>query len=49
MSDLKGFTGKREITVAEAMNQIDKNACGILFITDDDGKLAGCITDGDVR
>ena len=49
MSDLKGFTGKREITVAEAMNQIDKNACGILFITDDDGKLVGCITDGDIR
>lgn len=36
-------------TVVEAMQKIDKNARGILFIADDEKKLLGVITDGDIR
>jgi dTDP-glucose pyrophosphorylase len=33
----------------DAMNLIDKNGKGIVFIVDDSMHLLGCITDGDVR
>ena len=49
MDDMNVFFGKQTLTVSEAMQHIDKNACGILFLTDDNNKLLGCITDGDVR
>ncbi len=49
MDNIEQFLGKRDLTVSEAMQKIDKNACGILFITDENQKLLGCITDGDVR
>lgn len=31
------------------MKAIDDNGNGIVFLTDKDGKLSGCITDGDIR
>ena len=37
------------ITIVEAMAQIDANARGILFLTDEMGALCGCVTDGDIR
>lgn len=37
------------MTVSEAMQKIDANTCGILMISDGDGKLVGCLTDGDIR
>lgn len=43
------FLGREDITVVEAMQKIDLNAKGILFITDDKGRLLGTITDGDIR
>ncbi len=43
------FTGNDSITVVDAMSKIDVNSGGILFITDSKGKLAGCVTDGDIR
>ena len=46
---LKRFIGRETLTVSEAMLLIDKNTCGILFLTDEQGKLKGCLTDGDVR
>lgn len=49
MNDIQTFIAKDKLTVSEAMQQIDKNACGILFLVDKAGKLVGCITDGDVR
>ncbi len=49
MADIKIFTSKDNITVSEAMQQIDKNAMGILFLLDSNSVLSGCITDGDVR
>jgi dTDP-glucose pyrophosphorylase len=36
-------------TVVEALQRIDANARGILFVVDDDRKLVGVLTDGDVR
>ena len=36
-------------TVVEAMQHIDCNARGILFVTDKQLKLLGVITDGDIR
>lgn len=49
MGDIQKFIGKNNLTVSQAMQQIDKNTCGILFLIDDDGRLQGCLTDGDVR
>ena len=49
MNDIQIFIAKDNLTVSEAMQQIDKNTCGILFLVDSTGKLEGCITDGDVR
>ena len=40
------FIGNQNITIVDAMEKIDNNAKGILFLQDEDGRLAGCITDG---
>lgn len=37
------------ISVVEAMKQMDENGSGILFITDEDRRLDKCLTDGDIR
>jgi len=47
--EIKRFIASQFITVSEAMQIIDGNQGGILFITDSDDRLVGCITDGDVR
>ena len=49
MDNIQQFLGNKELTVSQAMKLIDKNTCGILFLVDDDNKLLGCVTDGDVR
>lgn len=49
MDNLKDFLGREELTISEAMQQIDKNAGGILFLINREQKLIGCITDGDIR
>lgn len=36
-------------TVVEAMQKIDSNAKGILFVTNENRKLSGVVTDGDIR
>lgn len=46
---INDFIASSSITVSAAMQQIDANAGGTLFLTDDDGKLIACITDGDIR
>lgn len=47
--ELIKFIGTDLLTVSEAMQQIDNNSRGILFLTDKERKLVGCITDGDIR
>lgn len=46
---LKTFLTEKESTVVEAMQKIDVNAKGILFIVDKQGKIGGVVTDGDIR
>ena len=46
---LKGFLSTGNITVVEAMQKIDANAKGILYIVDADCRLEGVVTDGDIR
>ena len=43
------FIGKSSLTIVDAMEKIDCNAKGILFIIDENNVLVGCITDGDIR
>lgn len=47
--ELQKFMGNEKLTVSEAMQRIDRNSYGILFLTDTYGHLIGCITDGDIR
>lgn len=49
MDKIQRFIGRTSLTVSEAMQLIDNNESGILFIVDDSNKLQGCITDGDIR
>lgn len=43
------FVGNSSLTVVDAMEKIDANAKGILFIVDNNRELIGCVTDGDIR
>ena len=47
--ELQNFIGNENFTLAEAMQKIDANTSGILFLVDSATKLIGCITDGDIR
>lgn len=47
--ELQQFIGKNSLTVSEAMQKIDCNSYGILFLADENDRLCGCITDGDIR
>ncbi len=46
---LKKYIGVEGLTVVEAMQKIDENSAGILYIIDDNLKLIGSLTDGDIR
>lgn len=47
--ELTPFQIEKRATVIEALQKIDSNAKGLLFITDSQNQLEGVITDGDVR
>lgn len=46
---LTGFIGTLDLSIAETMEKIDQNARGILFIVDEEKRLIGSVTDGDIR
>ena len=46
---LMTFIISPDSTVVEAMERIDCNARGILFVVEDDRRLTGVVTDGDIR
>lgn len=46
---LMAFLISPDSTVVEAMQRIDRNARGILFVADQHQKLLGVVTDGDIR
>ncbi len=47
--NIKNFLGTQGLNIVEAMQLIDDNAQGILFVVDDEDRLCGCLTDGDIR
>lgn len=47
--DIEKFMANKNITIVEAMEKIDINGRGILFVTDEKQKLIGTVTDGDIR
>ena len=49
MDNIQPFLGYSNLTVSEAMQKIDGNQSGILFVVDENNRLLGCITDGDIR
>lgn len=46
---LSKFIGKDSISIVDAMGMIDANSKGILFLVDNDERLSGSLTDGDIR
>lgn len=46
---LMQFLISADSTIVEAMEKIDGNTRGILFVKDDEGRLIGVVTDGDIR
>lgn len=46
---INSFTGRCALSIVDAMGKIDANAKGILFIIDDNDKIIGSLTDGDIR
>ncbi len=47
--ELEKYLGTEDMSVVEAMQKIDRNAKGILYIVDERGCLLGSLTDGDIR
>ena len=48
-SDLDTFCVSRHRTAGEAVAQMDKSRLGIVLVIDEEQRLVGTITDGDVR
>lgn len=48
-SKMQIYTCNLVVPIIEAMTQIDKNSVGLVYVTDDVGRLVGCLTDGDIR
>lgn len=46
---IKAFCGHISMKLVEVMERIDANARGVLFIVDDEKKIVGAISDGDIR
>ncbi len=47
--ELCGLICTESITIIQAMEKIDTNAKGIVYVTDGEGKLIGSLSDGDIR
>ncbi|RZS72203.1 perosamine synthetase [Pseudobacter ginsenosidimutans] len=47
--NIQSFLLNEEATLFDALKVIDSNAQGICFIVDEQGKLTGILTDGDIR
>lgn len=49
VEDVDKFIGKSNMSIVEALEKIDGNSCGVLFIVDENDCLTGALSDGDVR
>ena len=47
--ELKELIGLKNLSVIEAMEKINQNSNGILILVDENNRLVGTLTDGDVR
>lgn len=47
--DIERFVSGGTISVVEGMSRIDGNGYGILYVVDEDKKLIGSLSDGDIR
>jgi perosamine synthetase len=47
--DLEMLISNKNSTIKEALHCIDKNSMGATFVVEDDRKLVGVLTDGDIR
>ena len=48
-TQINKFLGNESLSMVEAMQKIDINQKGILFIVTEDNVLVGTVTDGDIR
>lgn len=48
-TELKHFLITEKLNIVDCLERLDVTAKGILFVTDSDNKLVGCLTDGDIR
>ena len=48
-NDLTAFTINRDATLYDSLVSIDANRCGFVVVVDDDGRVVGTLTDGDIR
>ncbi|MCI9270105.1 MAG: NTP transferase domain-containing protein [Dorea sp.] len=48
-NDLEKYISKPDISIVDAMRKIDENAGMTLIIVDENNRLAGCVSDGDIR
>lgn len=47
--NVNDFVEVDSLLISDAMQKIDRNTCGILFLRNVNGVLTSCITDGDIR
>lgn len=47
--DLEKFICNMNTRLVDAMKTIDTNAICLVYVVDDEGKLVGCLSDGDIR
>ncbi|MCR5109867.1 MAG: nucleotidyltransferase family protein [Ruminococcus sp.] len=48
-TEIEKFIASKDVTVVEAMKLIDINTHGIIYIADENRKLTGSLSDGDIR
>lgn len=46
---IESFVADRHMALVEAMQKVDDNSNGILFVTDEADRLCGTLSDGDIR
>ncbi len=49
MNDQEKFTVGSSIDIKTCLKKLDKAACGVTFVIDNDGRLIGSVSDGDIR
>lgn len=49
LPELRTFIGNENISLVEAIKKINENSKCIIYLVDDEGRLIGSLTDGDIR